>query len=687
MEYIQKATKFCIIKNRVLIRDKIKDGVKTMFIRVRLLNGLPEPLWYAVPTQYTQHSLPGLVVQVPVRNRIVPALVIDEYKNKPTHLTFELKDIQGIEPLPEDPHYLNFLKNLGNYYQIEALHFIKRIHHFLIDKKEEALLVEKEEALYRTNSSVTLTDEQQTVCNFIIPQIGTHYAPTLLHGVTGSGKTEIYKSIFLDALNKNKTSLLLLPEVTLAIAFENRLKAELPNAPIYGFHSGKSPKEKRHVWSNLHNKTPMIIIGVHLPILLPIPNLGVIIVDEEHEVGYQEKKHPKINSKEAAIIRAQCANIPILLGSATPSLSSLHNVKTKKWAFFQLKKRFSGTLPTVQIVSLTENKNRKQFWVSKELEAAIEQRLASGQQTIIFLNRRGMSFFVQCKNCTFIFTCTDCSVSLTLHEDDRLVCHYCNASCLIPRACLQCKAHADNFLKKGLGTQKVVTILEKMFPQAVIARADLDTTTKKKVWQQTIADMMDNKINILVGTQTITKGFHFPNVTLVGVLWADLQLGFPIYNATETALQQLIQVAGRAGRNNNDGTVIIQTMAEHEVLNKFLNEVDYLKFYAEEMSIRTELHYPPASRLAEIEMKHINEKKLEDDAQRVIGCLYEYVKNSGIDVTILGPAKPPVSKIKSIHSRKIYLKGDDFTQIVLLWREIEKKKYSSSIYFVPNPLA
>jgi primosomal protein N' (replication factor Y) (superfamily II helicase) len=657
-----------------------------MFIRVRLLNGLPEPLWYTVPTEYTQQSLTGLVVQVPVRNRIVPALVIDEYKNKPMHLAFELKNIHGLEPLPDDPYYLSFLKSLGDYYQIEALHFIKRIHHFLIDKKEAVLLDEQKKESPTTQSNVNLTDEQQTVCDFLAPHIGTKYMPTLLHGVTGSGKTEVYKYLFLDALSKNKTSLLLLPEVTLAIAFENRLKTELPNIPIYGFHSGKSPKEKKEVWNNLHNKTPMIIIGVHLPVLLPIPNLGLIIIDEEHEVGYQEKKHPKINSKEAAIIRAQCTNIPILLGSATPSLSSLYSVKTKKWAFFQLKKRFAGTLPTVQVVSLTENKNRKQFWVTKELEAAIKDRLSKHQQTIIFLNRRGMSFFVQCKNCTFIFSCTDCSVSLTLHEDNRLVCHYCNASCLLPRACTACKASEDNFLKKGLGTQKVVTILEKMFPDATIARADLDTTTKKKVWQQTIADMMDNKIDILVGTQTITKGFHFPNVTLVGVLWADLHLGFPIYNAAETALQQLIQVAGRAGRDSVDGTVIIQTMAEHKLF-EHLNEIDYLKFYAEEMEMRAELHYPPAFRLAELEMKHVNEKKLDDEAYRVVDILYEYVKKTELDITILGPAKPPVSKIKMIYSRKIYLKSESFADIVLLWKEIEKKRYSSSIYFVPNPLA
>jgi primosomal protein N' (replication factor Y) len=224
-----------------------------------------------------------------------------------------------------------------------------------------------------------------------------------------------------------------------------------------------------------------------------------------------------------------------------------------------------------------------------------------------------------------------------------------------------------------------------MFPQAVIARADLDTTTKKKVWQQTIADMMDGKIDILVGTQTITKGFHFPNVTLVGVLWADLQLSFPVYNAAETALQQLIQVAGRAGRNYTPGTVIIQTMAHHELFNH-LNEIDYLQFYATEIAMREELAYPPIGRFAELEIKHVNEKRLEQETGYVMDSLYAYAERMELDVTILGPVKPPVSKIKSVHSRKIYIKGNDFSQIALLCGALTKKNYSSSVYFTPNPL-
>lgn len=658
-----------------------------MFIHVRLLNGLPEPLWYSVPSHYNHTSLHGLIVQVPLRNKIVPALVVNESRYKPASITFDIKEIHAIETIPADEYYFPFLEKLSAYYQQDTLFFVKRINHFLTHKKQET-----PDNISSVNTRTTcavnviLTPEQKKITDFLLTAFDKNqYTPTVLHGVTGSGKTEVYKQLFMHALAGNKTSLLLLPEVTLACAFENRLKKEMPGAPLYGFHSGKTPKEKTIIWNNLKNNVPMIIIGVHLPVLLPIANLGCIVVDEEHDTGYQEKKHPKINSKEAALMRAHAANIPIVLGSATPSINTLYAVKTKRWNFFQLTQRFAGTLPTVQIVSLTNNKNRHEFWITTELENLIRDRLEKKEQTIIFINRRGFSFFVQCKQCSFIFNCTNCSVSLTLHEEHNLVCHYCNATRALPKKCPQCATSAGNFLKKGIGTQKVVSILEKMFPHAIIARADLDTTTKKKVWQNTITDMTDGKIDILVGTQTITKGFHFPRVTLVGVLWADLHLNFPLYNASETALQQLIQVAGRAGRDDNHSMVIIQTMADHELFNH-LNEIDYLQSYAHEIALRTELGYPPCKHLVELELKHTNEKILERESHHIVNTLYEHSLILDKEIQILGPALPPVSKIKEIHSRKIYIKSLSFANIIKLYQTINKKTYSSSIYFTPTPV-
>ncbi len=653
-----------------------------MFIQVRLLNGFPRPLWYRIPESWKTHDLVNVIVQVPLRNTVIPALVQLVSPRAPAD--YEIKEAISIEPFPDDAHYTQFTQHLAQYYQVDPFYFVKRVKLFIGSKIEDE--PEYIPQSFPTHSDVTLTAEQQVVADFLKPKISSNvYAPTVLHGVTGSGKTEVYKELIVHTLAHGKTVMLLLPEVTLAVAFEHRLRAQLPqNVPILSFHSAVGPKEKRQLWQGLLHKTPMLIIGVHLPILLPIANLGLIIIDEEHEIGYQEKKHPKINSKEAALMRAQLYKIPILLGSATPSLSTLYNVKHRGWHFFQLKNRFAGAFPKVETVLLTDKKARKNFWISQKLYEAMQDRLAKQEQTIIFLNRRGYSFFVQCKNCSFIFECKTCSVSLTLHDENQLSCHYCGFNSPLPSCCPSCKASASELLKKGIGTQQVVSILQKLFPTARIERADMDTTTKKKKWQHTVQAFAKGNIDILVGTQTITKGYDFPGVTLVGILWADLNLHFPIFNAAETCLQQLIQVAGRAGRQKKESLVIVQAMDDHSVFS-YLNEIDYLSFYHNELENRELMGYPPCKRLVEIELKHTQEDALEREAQHLASALLSLQHKKNLDVTILGPAKPPVHKIKNVFSRKIYLKGASIADIVSLWQAVDLRKFGSLIFFTPNP--
>lgn len=657
-----------------------------MYIEVRLLNGFPEPLLYKIPATWNFSSpLLFAVVKVPLKNTLVSGLVTNVLDQLPSSITFSIRPAHSYEAFPRDNHYVNYLKKLCSYYQIEMSQVVSRIKHFLAEDHATDIAEHKQSTISSLDA-ITLTTEQQTVVNFGNECLNTNtFAPILLHGVTGSGKTEVYKQLIERTYHQGKTTLLLLPEVTLALQFEQLLRKQLPHIPLFGFHSGTSIKDKKQLWSLLLAEQPVLIVGVHLPILLPIANLGIIIVDEEHEQGYQEKKHPKINSKEAALIRAQTAQIPILLGSATPSVSSLYNVKHKGWHFFQLKHRFSGNFPQIKTVLLPEQQYRKQYWISKDLEKAIADRLAKKEQVIIFLNRRGYSFFVQCKKCTFIFSCTQCSVSLTLHQDNSLTCHYCGKSKKLPPTCPQCSAPEAEFLKKGIGTQQVVTILEKLFPQARIARADLDVTAKKKLWQQTVTEFEAGALDILVGTQTITKGYHFPRVTLVGVIWADLNLHFPVYNAAETCLQQLIQVAGRAGRSSQNSQVIMQTMIDHHIF-KYINEIDYLSFYEQEIASRTATGYPPYQRLAQIEIKHLSEHRVEQESYQLLHEL-QYLKDKHqVAVTILGPAKPVVHMIKKTHARALYLKGADIAQLAKLYEQCNKSRYKSSIFFIPNPL-
>lgn len=657
-----------------------------MYIQVKLLNGWQKPLWYKIPEEWSHDSLQGSLVRVPLQKKITIGLVTVVTTQKPS-VSFELKYALDREQLPTDTAYTHFLELLSTYYQIEPLQLYKRLQHFLRQGSPlpaETLLASIS-PIHTDN--ISLTDEQQQAYETIVPAlIAGRYEVTLLHGVTGSGKTEVYKQLICTAINNQKSVLLLLPEVTLALQFEKLLRQQLPNYPLYGFHSGTSACDKKRLWRELFTNAPLVIIGVHLPILLPIANLGLIIVDEEHEVGYQEKKHPKINSKEAALLRAHSRHIPIVLGSATPSLSSLYNVETKGWHYAQLTRRFSGSFPTITTISLTHERQRKNFWISRELEKAIRERIAKKEQAIIFLNRRGYSLFVQCRLCSFIFTCSNCSVSLTLHQDDSLACHYCDFKRILPTTCSGCLADQKNFLKKGIGTQQVVQILEKLFPDARVARADLDITAKKNLWQKTMHDFERGALDILVGTQTITKGLHFPHVTLVGILWADINLHFPIYNATETALQQLIQVAGRAGRQSQESLVIVQTVAEHTVIS-LLDERRYKEFYNQELEYRIQLRYPPAIRLVELELRHVQEKVVEQDAIRLMRMLNYATQKTYKDIIILGPAKPGVHKIKNLHMRKVYMKGYDMQTLQNVYQSIIKNSFQATILYTPNPLS
>jgi primosomal protein N' (replication factor Y) len=660
-----------------------------MYIQIKLLQGYKKPLLYSCPDGWDLYNLVGSIVTVPLRTTKAYGIVVAAYREQPEHSTgFTVKQALSIETLPHDKHYLTFIKQLAAYYQVDELFYIGRIKHFL-GQKEVTIDTCLPHDIQDTHDHgcVTLTQEQQYIVDSVANHIKSQcYAPSLLHGVTGSGKTEIYKKLIQTALDSGKSAVLLLPEVTLAMQFFELLSKQMPpSVEIRNFHSATRIKEKKQTWGMLIDERPILLIGVHLPVLLPIANLGLIIVDEEHDVGYQEKKHPKINSKEAAVLRAYHHQIPIVLGSATPSCSSLHNVRTKNWQLYTLTQRFSGSFPTVHVVLLSQHNKRKNFWISPELQEALADRLAKREQSIIFLNRRGYSFFVQCNICNYIPTCRSCSVSLTLHEEGYLSCHYCGYTIPLPTQCPTCKADGNNLARRGIGTQQVVRILQHMFPYAHIGRADMDTTTKKKLWQQTVRDFEQGNLDILVGTQTITKGFHFPRVTLVGILWADINLNFPLYNASETTLQQLIQVAGRAGRQKDGSLVIVQAMQEHDIFS-YLHETDYIKFYDKEIQNRQELNYPPCSRLVEVELTNTQEHVLETEAHMLATLLItKGVYNDSLSV--LGPAKPPVSKIKNMHTRKIYIKGPNINEILCLLRHKDDVHITSTVHICPNPLS
>jgi primosomal protein N' (replication factor Y) len=654
-----------------------------MNIHVRLLSYASQVFTYTVPLEWQNSIAPGVLVEVPLKKQVVAA-VIESIADQKEKYEFELKPIISIFPFPQDEKYFSFISKVANYYQIDQLYLQRRLQMFLAQQDDVSLHFSNQNE--EQKSEILFTQEQQKVLVAMLPSVQNQkHEVFLLHGVTGSGKTEVYKKLVQEAILKNKAVMLLFPEVTLALRFQEIFSQAFQAIPVIGFHSASTAKQKKMLWQLLLEKKPVIIIGVHLPVLLPIPHLGLIIIDEEHDHGYQEKKHPKINSKDMAILKASCMGVPIVLGSATPSLSSLWNIEKKGWKFLQMKQRFSGKFPQVKTVSLQKGQKRKYGWIHDELYQAIVDRLEKKEQTIIFLNRRGYSFFVQC-NCSFVFECHQCSVSLTLHQDNFLLCHYCGFKQPLPHQCPSCKQYEDQFIKKGIGTQQVVAMLEKFFPAARIERADLDTTSKKRSWAHTVEDMYAGHIDILVGTQSITKGYHFPKVTLVGVLWADLNLHFPIYNASENTLQQLIQVSGRAGRKSGDSLVIIQAFDQHPIFN-FLDEINYLQFYAYEIENRSALLYPPCGHIAEIEFRCEDEIIMQQEGIMLVKFFKDLVLQKNFLAEVLGPVPALVHRVKKVYFQKIILKSNSRQNLISLFYQARQLRLASSLAFTIDPIA
>lgn len=656
-----------------------------MLIHVRLLHCAVKIFTYRVPLELQDRIKLGMLVQVPFQNRVIPAIV-EAFADAKKSYAFEIKAIHSIYPFPQDDQYDAFIHKISDYHQIDSLYLFRRVQKFLEEKEEKLEVFLPQEFRANNAKDVVLTSEQQSVYKSISQDISEKKQTAfVLHGVTGSGKTEVYKQLIRDALQQGKSIIVMLPEVTLALQFETLFASYFFETPVIGFHSATTVKKKRLLWQILLEGKPAVIIGVHLPILLPISNLGLVIVDEEHDAGYQEKKHPKIQSRDMAVLKAALHKVPIVLGSATPSIQTFWNVKHRGWKLLELKKRFAGSFPAIEIVSLKTKEKRKYFWITERLRKEIQIRLEKKEQTIIFLNRRGYSFFVQCP-CGFVFTCNRCSVSLTLHSDQYLMCHYCAYKELMSSQCPECKLPHDDFLKKGIGTQQVVVMLQKLFPQAIIARADADTTSKKRSWAQTVQDVLQGDVDILVGTQSITKGYHFPGVTLVGVLWADLNLHFPMYNAAETSLQQLIQVAGRAGRQLQESLVIVQTFDNHGIY-QFVDEVRYPLFYESEIAKRSEVGYPPCKHIAEIEIRHTQQLVAEQDANAIAHLLLRLIKEQDLSVDVCGPVAALVYKIKNVYVQKIFLKSLSRAHMIDLFHNLQKEPMKSLLFFTVDPVS
>jgi primosomal protein N' (replication factor Y) len=447
----------------------------------------------------------------------------------------------------------------------------------------------------------------------------------LLHGVTGSGKTEIYLQAIAHTLEQGKGAIVLVPEISLTPQTVERFKARFSSGKLQTLvavlHSHLSAGERHDEWHKIRQGRARIVIGARSAIFAPVEPLGLVIVDEEHEHTYKQEEAPRYHARDVAIMRGQMEGAVVVLGSATPSLESYFNCKKGKYTLLDLPERVDNQkMPYVRVVDMRESA-RKEKGIpifSPQLKEAITQRLERGEQTILFLNRRGYSSSLQCPKCGFIAECPNCSISLTYHRpEQKLCCHICSHVEPVPAVCPEKSCGNPQIRYAGLGTQKVEDTLGKLFPDARITRMDADTMKRKDDYRKILGDFRIGKIDVLVGTQMIAKGLHFPNVTLVGIIYADLALHQPDFRAGERTFQLLTQVAGRAGRGDIEGEVFVQAFTPFHPAIQYARRHDFTGFYEQELEFRQQLKYPPFSRIALLTLKGRNEDKVKFSAEHL----------------------------------------------------------------------
>jgi len=485
----------------------------------------------------------------------------------------------------------------------------------------------------------------------------------LLHGVTGSGKTEVYLQALAHALEQGKGAIVLVPEISLTPQTVERFKARFSSGKLQTLvavlHSHLSAGERHDEWHKIRQGRARIVIGARSAIFAPVEPLGLIIVDEEHEHTYKQEEAPRYHARDVAIMRGQMENAVVVLGSATPSLESYYNCKRGKFTLLELPERVDDQkMPHVRVVDMRQAaRSEKGIPIfSPQLKEAIQQRLERHEQTILFLNRRGYSTSLQCPKCGFIANCPNCSLALTYHRiEQKLSCHICGHNEKVPSVCPneKCKNPAIRFA--GTGTQKVEDVLAKLFPNARVKRMDADAMKRKDDYRRILGDFRTGKIDILVGTQMIAKGLHFPNVTLVGIIYADLALHQPDFRAGERTFQLLTQVAGRAGRGDVEGEVFVQAFAPFHPAIQYARRHDFTGFYEQEIEFREQLKYPPASRVALLTLKGRNEGKVKFSADHLKGDLDKQLGEFK-DLILAGPAPAPLPRAETFYRYQIMLR-------------------------------
>lgn len=536
----------------------------------------------------------------------------------------------------------------------------------------------------KTNN-LKLTEEQKNAHNRVEEAIDKNeYKQFLLYGVTGSGKTEVYLQLIEKVLKIGKNAIVLVPEISLTPQMLDRFISRFGKSDIAILHSKLSIGERHDEWERIRERKARIVIGARSAIFAPIENIGIIIIDEEHDSSYKSETNPRYNAKEIAKILAKENKAPLLLGSATPDINTFYNATSEnedgntKTKLLTLTKRANeSSLPKVEIIDLKQElANGNRSMLSMELYNSIEENISQKRQTILFLNRRGYSTFIMCRNCGYTVKCPSCNISMTYHSyEKKLKCHYCSYEENLVTTCPEC--HSDKIRYFGTGTQKLEQEINKQFPNASTIRMDIDTVTKKNSHEEILNKFKNENIDILIGTQMVVKGHHFPNVTLVGVIAADSSLNIDDYRANERTFQILTQVAGRAGRENLPGKVIIQTYNPDNFSIICAQKQNYEMFYETEIALRKQLKYPPFCDIILISFNSLNETNIKNISNEMYKKLLEKLNQE--EFKIFRPMPSPIDKIQNRYRWRIIIKGNMTVEANEVLNQTLKEIYSRNI--------
>ena len=537
----------------------------------------------------------------------------------------------------------------------------------LKESKEEYYRINDEDIILEDN--IVLNDVQQNALNNILKYDDK---PFLLHGVTGSGKTEVYIKIIKEILKQNKEALVLVPEISLTPQFTDIFKKRFGN-DIAILHSRLSSGEKYDEWRKIEDKKARVVVGARSAIFAPLENIGIIILDEEHSNSYKQENMPKYHAADIALFRAKYHKCKLIFGSATPSIESYTRAKTGVYRLIEMKERVNKSLPKVILIDMKDEIRRGNSILSDLLKKKIEDRLSKDEQVIILLNRRGYASIITCHDCGYKEACPRCDIPLTYHKNTNIVrCHYCGYAKNKINYCPEC--NSDNISSFGLGTQKLEEEINKIFEGAKTVRMDADTTTRKNAYEKIINDFKNKKYNILIGTQMIAKGLDFKDVTLSAVLGSDNSLNIPDFRSAERTFSLLNQIAGRSGRSEKEGEVIFQGFNMDHYSIKTASTHDYLSFYNEEMKIRKILGYPPYYNLALVTIKSKDENKALEESSKITNFLNQNSKN----IIVLGPSAATIPKINNYYHFKIiikYKKNEEiYDKLLYIYHKYKKNK-------------